>query len=141
MLVDYAGAELEVDFQREYGIGLHEYVEGRRPWSQLVRLAAALPTASRYKNKLLQDRALAALFPVDESGAVELDFVDETPIVSALRGMQDSLNQLIWVTAGNPNARMPSPVPRPRSASMVLQDEAVDREVDKVIFALTGEAL
>lgn len=139
--MDYAGAELEVDFQREYGVCLHEYAWGERPWAQLVRFAAALPTASRYKNKLLTDRGLAMLFSDDGQQEHELDFVEETPVVSALRGVQDGLNQLIWVTAGNPKVRMPAPVPRPRSAAMKLADEAVDREVDKLVLALTGESL
>lgn len=140
-LVDYAGSELEVDFQKEYGVDLHDYAAGLRPWPQLVRFAMALPTASRYKNKLLKDRSLAEFFPVGDEGEVELDFVEETPVVSALRGVQDSLAQLIWVTAGNPKVRMPAPLPRPRSASMILQEEAVNREVDAVVAALTGESL
>lgn len=138
--MDYAGSELEIDFQKEYGVDLHDYAAGRRPWPQFVRFAEALPTASRYKNKLLKDRSLAEFFPVGEDD-YELDFVEETPVVSALRGVQDSLAQLIWVTAGNPKVRMPAPLPRPRSASMMLQEEAVNREVDAVVAALTGEPL
>lgn len=139
--MDYAGSELEVDFQKEYGVDLHEYPEGRRPWPQLVRFAAALPTASRYKNKLLKDRSLAELFPVADEDDYDLDFIEETPVVSALRGVQDSLAQLIYVSARNPDARMPAPLPRPRSAAMLLQEEVVDREVDAVVLALTGESL
>lgn len=139
-MVDYAGAELEIDFQNAYGIDLHDYPGGVRPWPQFLRFAQALPTASRYKNKLLKDRDLAALMPeVDDAAEPDLDFVDETPVVAALRSVQDQLNYLIYVAARNPEARIPAPLPRPRSAAMVLKEEAVQREVDAVVFAMTGQ--
>lgn len=131
-----------MDFQREYRIDLHEYVRGERPWAQFLRFAAILPTASRYKNKLLKDRELARLFPEgSDSVDVDLDFVDETPVVTALRSLQDQLNHLIWVTAGNPKAKIPAPVPRPRSAAMVLREEAVAHQVDDMVLRLTGQSL
>lgn len=131
-----------MDFLREYRIDVHEYVRGERPWAQFLRLASALPTASRYKNKLLKDRELARLFE-DESDVpdADLDFTDETPVLSALRAMQDQLNHLIWVTAGNPKVKVPAPVPRPRSAAMLLREESVAHQVDDMVLRLTGQSL
>lgn len=142
-MLDYAGAELEVDFQRHYGLDIHEFALGGRPWGQLGRLASALPTASLYKNKLLMDPQLAAELDLAGQGddGVVLDFVDETPVVAALRDIHDCLRDLVWVTVGNPKARPPSPLPRPVSAVTLLQQKQAEQQIDQMVLAITGQAL
>ncbi|WP_313694071.1 hypothetical protein, partial [Staphylococcus arlettae] len=59
-LIDYAGAEIELDFLKHYGLDLHDFVRGRYPWGKFLRLVDALPTNSYYKDRLLSDPDIAA---------------------------------------------------------------------------------
>lgn len=123
-----------------------DFFRGRLPWGKFLRMVDALRTDSHYRNKLLKDRELAEFLfqqelaqgaPVDD-GEVDLPYVDETPTYQAIRLVVDLLQQLVYLTAGNPASQPPAPQPRPVSALTQLKEEQVQHEVDAAMAALTG---
>lgn len=125
---------------------MHDFLRGRLPWGKFVRMVDALRIDSHYRNKLLKDPDLAEFLlrqelangPAVDDGDVDLPYTDETPTYQAIRSVVDLLQQLVFLTAGNPASQPPAPQPRPMSALAQLKEERVQHEVDAAMAALTG---
>ncbi len=145
----YAGAELEIDFHRHYGLDILDFFRGRYPWQKFLRLVDALPTASRFRDLVYKDEDLAKYLLAEEQksdeynipGEQELDlsFEDETPIYQSVRTVIDLMRQLLYITAANSKAQPPEPLPRPETALEKLRQQETNKTLDEALLALTGE--
>jgi hypothetical protein len=128
----------------EFGIDIHDYFRGCRPWAQLERLIARLPTHSHYKAALHNDEQLAELVAqlnLPDTPRVPLVGYDET--VLRLDNVFDAINavnETLMAVYSKKGAgrRQPTRAPRPITAQERVKRAASMNKLKSIEERMTG---
>lgn len=147
--VDLYGEAIETDLS-DRGQDLLDWMRGRRPWPQLLRLIQRLPPESHYKASLLDDEDLAHEQIAAEDAGTAAPPRQRPPLVgesyerTLLRSIASSLPRIEHaVYAVNApkgkGGKPPNALPGPEAATERVRDRMANADVDDLIAQVTPE--
>lgn len=131
-----------------FGIQLHDYIAGHRPWAQLERILARLPRHSHYKAALEDDEeyaeiamALDSVLPAARQARVPLAGYNE--IAVRLDNLFDAISSVNETLLAAPHFKRRSGrravrAPRPETAQQRLKREQSMTRINSLVDHMTG---
>lgn len=130
-LIDRFGPEIEYDLAAELGVDLLEFFRAARPWTQLERFLARLPSHGHYKAALADDDVFARQYleaHPDPAGAPSRapTMLGWSPVYGLLVAQLETMRQHIAITVAcnseDGQVDKPDPLPHPVTAIERAQD-------------------
>jgi hypothetical protein len=131
-----------------FGIALHDYIAGRRPWAQLDRILEQLPRHSHYKAALEDDEEYAEIALVldgltssQRKARVPLAGYDEVAV--RLDNLFDAINAVNETLLAAPHfkrrgGRQAVRAPRPETAQQRLKRHQSITRINSIVEQMTG---